>query len=353
MRVSVICPVLDTPEDLLLAAARSVLRQSAEGVAELLLVDDGCTAPATLEALSRLQAEDPCVRLLRTAGRTGPAAARNQGIGAASGDWIGFLDSDDLWDADHMRQMRAGLSAVPEARWICGRYRILDALEGELLKPPLTETCPPQRTPSAGCAVLEGEALTRTLLLHEWVPLGSFLVHRATLDAAGGLPGDLFYGEDVLLVLLLSTLVPMLYLDHIGYIYRRGHQSLMSSRARLSGRALAWHRAAAADLRLAPFRRELRWIRHRDLKQLALNTLLLGDRARALLWALRAYAIDPRAVGELVVFFRLMACGREEAARRARSYSTSRILQILDAGGNTLPAHGAAPDGGASVSRGA
>lgn len=74
---------------------RSVLRQT-ESRWELLVVDDGSTdgTIATVEAHAR---QDSRIRLLRTTGRQGPSAARNLAIDAASGRWVAFLDSDDLW----------------------------------------------------------------------------------------------------------------------------------------------------------------------------------------------------------------------------------------------------------------
>jgi glycosyltransferase involved in cell wall biosynthesis len=76
---------------LLLNAVRSVLGQSFQDF-EYLIVDDG-SSEETLEILSRL--EDPRLRLIRQS-QAGLSAARNTGIAAATGDYICFLDADDL-----------------------------------------------------------------------------------------------------------------------------------------------------------------------------------------------------------------------------------------------------------------
>jgi glycosyltransferase involved in cell wall biosynthesis len=76
---------------LLLNAVRSVLNQSFRDF-EYLIVDDG-SADETLEILDQL--DDPRLKVIRQS-NAGLSAARNAGIAAAQGDYICFLDADDL-----------------------------------------------------------------------------------------------------------------------------------------------------------------------------------------------------------------------------------------------------------------
>ncbi len=69
----------------------SVLRQSFKNY-ELIVVDDGST-DATPQLLDQYAGR---LAHLQTS-HAGPSAARNAGIGMARGDYIAFLDSDDLW----------------------------------------------------------------------------------------------------------------------------------------------------------------------------------------------------------------------------------------------------------------
>lgn len=92
--VSIIMPVRNA-ERFLDEAIASVLRQTFPDW-ELLLVDDGSSDNSPAIA-ARAASADPRIRVL-TSGHQGPAAARNQGIGAASGEYVAFLDADDLYE---------------------------------------------------------------------------------------------------------------------------------------------------------------------------------------------------------------------------------------------------------------
>jgi glycosyltransferase involved in cell wall biosynthesis len=69
---------------------------------EVVVVDDGSTdeTPERLAALG-----DPRVRTVRHEQSRGVAAARNSGIAEARGEWVAFLDDDDLWAPRRLRSM--------------------------------------------------------------------------------------------------------------------------------------------------------------------------------------------------------------------------------------------------------
>jgi glycosyltransferase involved in cell wall biosynthesis len=107
---------------LLLQTLGSILRQ--RGVTfEVLVVDDGsCDGTADLVAGLR----DGRVRLLRNDRPQGVAAARNQGIAEAAGEWLGFCDDDDLWAPDKLaRQLQAARQTGRE--WVYGGAVRIDA----------------------------------------------------------------------------------------------------------------------------------------------------------------------------------------------------------------------------------
>lgn len=93
--ISVVCPVFNTDPDLLGITVASVLAQSYERW-ELLLVNDGSKRLETINALARLASSDERIRVIDRADNTGVAAATNRGIEAANGEYVLFLDHDDL-----------------------------------------------------------------------------------------------------------------------------------------------------------------------------------------------------------------------------------------------------------------
>jgi hypothetical protein len=96
--VSVILPTRERA-DVLAGAIESVLRQSYPHI-ELHVIDDG-SRDATPHVLKRFDGQ---ICAHHTAG-LGVAAARNIGLAAATGDIIAFLDSDNVWTPDHLRNL--------------------------------------------------------------------------------------------------------------------------------------------------------------------------------------------------------------------------------------------------------
>lgn len=89
MRISVIIPTYNR-RDFLEACLDSVFAQR-RPPDEVIVVDDGST-----DGTRDLVAAMPAVRLIEQQ-NAGPGAARNRGAAEASGDYLAFLDSDDLW----------------------------------------------------------------------------------------------------------------------------------------------------------------------------------------------------------------------------------------------------------------
>jgi glycosyltransferase involved in cell wall biosynthesis len=105
--VSCIVPVFNG-ERYLAEAVDSILAQTHRPI-ELIVVDDGSTDGSAAVA-SRYGDR---VRLARQA-NAGPAAARNRGLDLATGDFVAFLDSDDLWHPDKLRLQLACFDRDPD-----------------------------------------------------------------------------------------------------------------------------------------------------------------------------------------------------------------------------------------------
>ncbi len=105
-------------------AIHSVRRQTRDDW-ELIVVDDGST-DAGGQIIDELAGEDDRIVAVHQA-NAGPAAARNAGILRASGRWMTYLDSDDLWFPDALERYAAYLDAHPDARFIYGYRHRMDA----------------------------------------------------------------------------------------------------------------------------------------------------------------------------------------------------------------------------------
>jgi glycosyltransferase involved in cell wall biosynthesis len=172
----VVIPTRDRPE-LLALTLRSVLWQQ-DIELEALVVDDG-SDPGTQAVVDDLH--DVRVRLIRNAGPRGVSGARNIGIAAARGDWIAFLDDDDLWSPD---KLRAQLAAGNEARagWVYAGDVSVD--EGLRVRSGSRPSLP--------------EAVVAGLQTHNAVPAGAsnVIVRRDVLDSVGRFDPGLGTSED-------------------------------------------------------------------------------------------------------------------------------------------------------------
>ena len=99
--VSIIVPVYNTAEFIHIAID-SVLQQTFRNF-ELLLIDDGST-DNSLEILKRLQKADERVRIV-TETNAGPGIARNNGIKRARGEYMAFLDADDMFEPSMLESL--------------------------------------------------------------------------------------------------------------------------------------------------------------------------------------------------------------------------------------------------------
>jgi len=105
--VTVVIPAFNA-ERYITQALDSVLRQTC-GRFECIVVDDG-SKDQTRSAVERY---GPLVRY-EFQPNAGPATARNRGIELAAGDFIGFLDADDIWNPDKCAVQLAHLQTHPE-----------------------------------------------------------------------------------------------------------------------------------------------------------------------------------------------------------------------------------------------
>ncbi|MDR0866875.1 MAG: glycosyltransferase [Planctomycetota bacterium] len=117
--VSVIIPVYNTAP-WLRRCLDSVVGQTLREI-EIIAVNDGST-DNSLEILREYAAADNRVKIIDGANNSGAAAARNAGIDAATGEYLGFIDSDDYIDMDfyeklYRKAQATGAEIVKGADW--------------------------------------------------------------------------------------------------------------------------------------------------------------------------------------------------------------------------------------------
>lgn len=99
--VSIVMPAYNC-EKYILEAINSVIAQTYQNW-ELLVIDDGST-DNTLQIINEMGKKDARIKPLQNEKNMGVSATRNRGIDLASGDWIAFLDSDDMWDTTKLEK---------------------------------------------------------------------------------------------------------------------------------------------------------------------------------------------------------------------------------------------------------
>ena len=171
--VSVVIPVLNRERELA-RALRSVARQR-RPAAEVIVVDDAST-DASADVARRLGA-----RVIVHKRNRGQAAARNSAVAAARQPWIAFLDSDDEWLPDHLRQLwqlRDGVLFVASSSLHCRPDPRRDRVVGPLTRDPSVLRTPwrlvhPQNFVTMSAAMVRRDALTE---------LGGFRAHDGVIE---------------------------------------------------------------------------------------------------------------------------------------------------------------------------
>jgi hypothetical protein len=155
----------------------SIAAQSWRSI-EIIVVDDGSTDD-TYAALRRWQSAHPStsLRIIRQANR-GPASARNRGAGQARGEFVYFIDSDDLVLSDAIAALAARLIAAGAP------YSVAHIDNTNLAGDPVSGD-------SEGVSrIVEGNYFASRWMTH------AALYRRETLAAAGPFDETLGRGED-------------------------------------------------------------------------------------------------------------------------------------------------------------
>ena len=245
--VSVVMPTWNRPR-YLGASIDAVLAQDTP-FREFIIADDG--SDAATRALLRTHAARPGVQVLWHEHCGRPAAVRNAAIRQATGRYIAFADSDDVWNASKLRQQVEALRAHPECRWSFTSWSSIDEGGRALSAIPV-----PDYARISG--QVHGPLLERLAKLSVSVALPSVLAERALLLEAGLFEESLTCYEDYDLWVRLAALSGAAIVEsplvqvrwHDERLSRSSPLAHLQSRASYFGRAAGYVRhASRAGLR--------------------------------------------------------------------------------------------------------
>jgi hypothetical protein len=189
---------------------------------EILVVDDGSTDG--LDAV--LATVDVPHRLIRQENR-GPAAARNRGIQEATGEWIAFLDVDDLWTPGALQRLTRDLVLHAAAPVVHGRIATLY-----------------QRPTDGELGILSAAAETFPYSIH------AGLYRRDVFDRVGGFDESLRFGEDMEWFVRLRSLEHSVMIPDV-IVHRRRHDTNLTRdpAAVAAGSRAAWKKILLQRMR--------------------------------------------------------------------------------------------------------
>lgn len=167
--ISVVIPTWNR-ESTLLAAVRSVLNQTLD-VHEVLICDDGST-DRSKESLEEIK--DPRIHWIEGERGGRPAIPRNRGMALAKGDWIAFLDSDDVWMPNKL-EIQLKLAEVMGCKAVSSNA--FRSINGRRVADLVLSSAPERVT-------------YRELLRINWVICSSAVIHKSLMKDVSGFPED-------------------------------------------------------------------------------------------------------------------------------------------------------------------
>jgi glycosyltransferase involved in cell wall biosynthesis len=234
--VSIITIFLNA-EEYIEEAIASAIAQSYDAW-ELLLVDDGSTDRSSKIARAYAAQYPEKIRYLEHPGHEnlGMSASRNLGIQHAQGDYIAFLDADDVYLPHKIAQQVAILESHPEAALVCGRTKWWYSWTGnEGDRPPdfIQKYALPLN------AIVSPPAILILFLQDEWASLCDILVRRQAVKTVGGYETS-FRGmyEDQAFHAKLCLKYPAFVASECWYLYRQ-HPQACTNDSHMSGKTLA------------------------------------------------------------------------------------------------------------------
>lgn len=278
--VSVVIPAHDSAR-YLGECLDSVWAQQRGFTLEVIVVDD-----ASADATGEIALQHGPVQLIRLQVNQGPAAARNAGIAQARGEFVAFLDADDLWPAGSLQARVCLLQRLPAAAAVFGDCRQFDA-RGRWPRTLFEEGGFGAAAWGQGGLVPDGYD---RLLDENFITTGSVVARRSALLALGGFAADLRLVEDLDLWLRLAQRHGLAWLGQVCLLRRRhdANQSRDPRAMSLAYLEVLRRQGAGCGPQRPALARRLKNAMAREQLALADRALIEHDPREALRWAHRS-----------------------------------------------------------------
>ena len=242
--ISCIIIFLNAGEQFFIEAIESVFAQTYENW-ELLLVDDGSTDVSTDIALSYTQKYPEKVRYLEHEGHQnrGMSATRNLGIRHAKGEYITFLDADDIWIPNTLEEQAAILDPHLNAAMVYGPIQWWyswtgnpEDMERDFLDTPIVSV---DKSKVQINSIIQAPTLF-LFLLQRQISISGMLVRRQAIEEVGGFE-DTFRGlyEDQVFCTKVCLKFPVFVTSQFWYKYRQHPNSCCHTAADQKGKEYA------------------------------------------------------------------------------------------------------------------
>ena len=218
-QISIIIPTYNS-ESTIEETIASIQQQSFTDY-EIVVIDDG-SKDRTVEVVTNLT--EPRLKLY-TYENGGVATARNRGISHADGEFISFLDADDLWTPDKLESQIEALKRNPEAKVAYSWTSIIDE-EGKFLF-------------SGPRFTFQGNVYPQLLQTNFLLNASNILIHRDVLEVVAGFNPQLAYTADWDFYLRLAANFEFVAVTKFQNLYRQSANSMSSNIEPLKQESLA------------------------------------------------------------------------------------------------------------------
>ncbi|MEP0871645.1 glycosyltransferase [Trichocoleus desertorum AS-A10] len=217
--VSVIIPAYNA-ETTVQETIESVLGQSLQDF-ELIIVNDGST-DRTLQVIESIA--DPRIKVLSYP-NAGAAVSRNRGFAHATGEFVAFLDADDLWTPEKLEAQWKALQENPNAQVAYSWTDVIDQ-SGQWLG-------------QGDYTVANGNVYAKLLLCCFIVSGSNTLIRREAYVAVGGFDESLTASQDFDLYLRLAARYQFVAVTAAHVLYRFSSNSMCTNIRRMEETSLA------------------------------------------------------------------------------------------------------------------